>query len=170
MEQAERDIQKWEDPNSEARKALLKEYKFRDQQQWTVASELRRAYAERDLLLARTTPCHCTRCGSVDFVEVPEGEFTLPDGSGTVTIKTIEHAFVIIVPTCYTPDGYPMSPEAVPPKPPEAKYPQHLEWRDIFAWLVILVTIPIWGPIALLVLLVTGIRRVWDYVRRQQIV
>lgn len=105
----------------------------------------------------------------MEFVEVSGKEFTLPDGSETVTRECKDHAFVIAEPTYYTPDGYPMSPEEVLAKPPEVAYPQHWEWQDILYGLVFLVTIPIWGPIALLVQLAIGIRRIWDYVRRERI-
>ena len=166
-EGVEQSIKIWEDPDSEERKAKLKKEKFPDQKQYVVARELGRAYGVRDLLLARTEPCHCTKCGSTEFIEVLDDvEFPLPDGSGTVTMIGTSHASVAYRPTYYTPNGHRMSLEEVPPGLPVIQYPQHIEWTDILLWLVMLVTIPIWGSIALLVLAVMGIRRTWNYARR----
>ena len=165
-------VRTWEDPSSEERTTRLKEQKFPDQKQWTVDRELGFAYACRDLLLARTEPCHCTRCGCSEFVEIPQGtEFSLPDGSGTVTLKLVAHAQVGVLPTYYrpyyTPNGYKMLPEDVPPAPPGANCPAHFEWENILYLLVFLVTIPVWVPLVLLGLVAFGIWCAWDYLRRQ---
>lgn len=169
VEEVDRTIQTWEDPNSEERITKLKEDKFPDQKQWSVARWLGRAYADRDLLRARTEPCHCTTCRSTEFVEVPFGtEFTLPDGSGTVTMNCVAHASVGALWTYYTPNGHKMTPEEVPPAPPEANFPVHYEWKDYLFLLIFLVTSPLWGPIALLVLVMIGLRNAWDYLRCQR--
>lgn len=171
IEEVAHRIQIWEDLNSEERKTKLQEQKFPDQKQWTVDRELGSAYAYRDLLLARTEPCQCRKCGNVEFIEVLEGtEFTLPDGSGTVMMHCVAHASVGGIATYYTPNGQSMLPEDVPPAPFEAAYPSHHEkWKDHLFQLVLVMTIPIWGPIAFLVLAVIGICKSWDFLRRHWI-
>src|SRR5579862_4927222 len=72
-EDVEETIRTWEDPDSEARKAELTMYKLPDQKQWKIDRASGRAYAYRDLLLARTEPCHCMTCGGTEFAEVPHG-------------------------------------------------------------------------------------------------
>jgi hypothetical protein len=170
LETVNQSIKTWQDPNSEERVIELKEYRFLDQQQCVVERQLRRLYDYRDLLQARTEPCHCTQCGSTEFVEVPDGaEFTLPNGSGTVMMRCTGHATVFASESCYTPNGHPILTKDVPSAPSEPKYPMHYDWKERLFGFGLLVTIPIWGPIALLILAAITIRRAWANLGRQWI-